>query len=285
MTGKNKAPCRLRRTEGLHEPAPWSPWFKKRIRRRHFAVLLVLLLPVFVLDAQTGQAGGSFEEKKPTIKDPRYQAPQLPEHLKNDQAAEDLILSPAGDLDLEKVQRALLKKQERKERAARRLREREFNERLETEAGRRTIEEDILEKFGIQSFPYAEQGGKHEYHETAGRRFEIVFFLSLPFTAALVGGSVALARQSRGESGALSIEESGGALLGGMVLSSLIGWYDNRRWVEFHRNRIDAGAAPDASRSDPPAERLARSLAAGLGSDPDGLSREPAARFGFRLRF
>ena len=231
-----------------------------------FGLCLVLWAPS--LAAQVGPGAGAVQEQQPTVRDPRYRPPQIPEYLQDDESAEDVILSPAGGLDPEKVQRALLKKQERTRRRTDLLREREYYERSRTEAGRRLIERDVLEQFGVERFPYETKGGRHEHHETAGRRFQIVFFLSLPITAAFVGGGIALGKQSRGDASRLTLEESGWALAGGMVFSGMIGWYDNVRWRRFKRKHLEEHGVPEplSSRG---AERMA-----GLGE----IALEPARR-------
>ncbi len=241
------------------------------MRNARRLVLALTLLPGLVLWPRwpgLAQTAPSSSEKKPTIKDPRYRAPQLPEHLQQEESAESIILAPGGELDLKRVQRALLKKQERQSRRGGRLKEREYYERLETEAGRRAIERDILDQFGVEEFPYESQGGRHEHSESPGRRFQIVFFLSLPITAAFVGGAISAARQSRGDGGGLTLEESAGALAGGMVFSALIGWYDHNRWIEFQRRRIEAEADPAPAPEGPTGSAGLRALyLAGPGSD------------------
>jgi hypothetical protein len=96
---------------------------------------------------------------------------------------------------------------------------------------RAVFERSLLNQFGTDQMP--EYATKHDpyYTETALRRFQIVYFLSLPFT---MGGTYAVfkaARASAGQSSRVFDGPTTASMVGiGLILSGAIAYYDYRMW-------------------------------------------------------
>ncbi|MBE7437243.1 MAG: hypothetical protein HS115_02220 [Spirochaetales bacterium] len=163
------------------------------------------------------------KEQKPSGRDPRYIPPSLPEHLQPE-SSPALLFSPDGSIDLEKARENLRKGERNKEQRAVQNRARDYYNQSES---RSVYEKKVLRQFGLQQFRYADPD--EPYSETPGRRFQIVYFLSLPFTAALAGGLYSLSLHSRGDVRSLTFYETAGALAAGALLSGGIAYYDHRR--------------------------------------------------------
>ena len=90
------------------------------------------------------------------------------------------------------------------------------------------LEKSLKEQFGKDGLPL--DFGKHSYHESPVRRFQIVFFLSLPITALFTYGIWRGSRYiANPVENRLTAGESAGVAGIGAVLSGLIGWYDYYR--------------------------------------------------------
>ena len=107
------------------------------------------------------------------------------------------------------------------------------------------LEKSLQEQFGKQQLP--QNFGKHPYHESPARRFQIVFFLSLPITALVTygiwRGSKYLANPRENS---LTAGESAGVAGIGAVFSGLIGWYDYYRVKRYQQS---PDSIPDSNTS------------------------------------
>ena len=104
----------------------------------------------------------------------------------------------------------------------------------------------MLSQFGVDEIPY--RNYNLPYTETAGRRFSIIFGLSLPITMGFSYGVAALAKQGLG-GGAVKLTgpETAGFIGVGLILSGLIGWYDHIKWTEFQASRAAPEDLPPAN--------------------------------------
>ncbi len=77
---------------------------------------------------------------------------------------------------------AQIKKRSKQARAMKkRYKERSWQRLLEEQKEQSFLEQALLDQFGREGF--SEEMGSHPYHESSGRRFTIVFFLTLPFSS------------------------------------------------------------------------------------------------------
>jgi len=185
--------------------------------------LLLFCYALFPLGLASQFAPEATREQRPGVRDPRYIPPALPEHL-TPEATPALLFSPDGSIDLEKARENLRRAEIQKEGRAVQNRAREFYNQSEN---RSVYEKKVLRQFGLDEFRYADPN--EPYRETPSRRFQIVYFLSLPFTAALAGGLYSLSLHSRGDVRSLTFYETAGALAAGAVLSGGIAYYDHQR--------------------------------------------------------
>lgn len=96
------------------------------------------------------------------------------------------------------------------------------------------LEQALLDQFGRQGF--SDELGYHPYHESAGRRFQITFLLSLPISLVYAYGLVSLAKiLSNDLSSAFTDTETGIFITLGLGFSGGIAYYDQRR-TQAHRS-------------------------------------------------
>ena len=168
------------------------------------------------------------EEHFPTPRDPRYTPPLISEEQRRqlDSGGESVLLLSGEDLDAATV----LESQRAQAAAARagreRYEERDAN-RLDEQGNRRAAaERAMLRQFGTDGFPRG--FGQVPYTETPARRFSIVFFLSLPFTAGFTFGAWGLGKSIAGEPTRFDTGESIAGISLALVLSAGIAYYDHR---------------------------------------------------------
>ena len=120
----------------------------------------------------------------------------------------------------------------------RRYLERQWQQAHEEKNDTSLLEQSLLDQFGKKGFP--KEMGSQPYHESPGRRYQIVFFISFPITALYAYGLFALPKAASGEStSSLSGAEVFGVLSLATVLSALIGWYDYSQEKSLPPNTID----------------------------------------------
>ncbi|MDH5656389.1 MAG: hypothetical protein OEZ34_10805 [Spirochaetia bacterium] len=161
-------------------------------------------------------------EKHPTSRDPRYIPSILPPDLRKQlQPGEHSILSPTGEIDLESI----LMSQPKKKKDSRMQR---YIEQRDEDLIRKNeylfLEKQLAAQFGINSFPAGER--REEYSETSWRRFQIIFFTSLPITLAISYGIISAAANTTVFTG----PQTAGMAFMGLTSSGLIGWYDHVQW-------------------------------------------------------
>ncbi len=114
-----------------------------------------------------------------------------------------------------------------------RYQERQWQQLYEEGNDRLLLEQALLYQFGSQGF--TNNLGKIPYHESPQRRFEIVFLLSLPFSALYAYGLVSLIKILSGSPKAGFNNVETGSFIGmALGFSAFVGWYDNRQ-VKLHK--------------------------------------------------
>ncbi|MEQ9362688.1 MAG: hypothetical protein RIF32_00510, partial [Leptospirales bacterium] len=182
------------------------------------------------LNLQPGTDSGSQLEKFPTPRDPSYVPPLLPQSAldsanQSEAGGSALIFSAGGGGDLVTLFTERRAAQLEAARRADRYGERNAQYLDETGQDRALLEQNLRRQFG-SSRGLPRDFGDSRYSETPARRFSIVFFLSLPITAGVVGGLY----QAFGPGVSINGPADYPALLGilgvGGVFSALIGYYD-----------------------------------------------------------
>lgn len=108
------------------------------------------------------------------------------------------------------------------------------------------MERRLEEQFGDEGFPA--DMGQQQYRESAGRRFSIIFFLSLPFATLYSYGIWSGVRALGGNADeALGGGEHIGIVGAGALLAALIGWYDNRQVGGAGEQALSAAPAGNSS--------------------------------------
>ena len=111
--------------------------------------------------------------------------------------------------------------------------ERQWQELYEEDNHLLLLEQSLLNQFGRTGF--SDEIGRHPYHETPARRFQIIFLLSFPFTLIY---SLALA--SLYNSSSTNTENDNNLAIGfglGISFSALIGWHDYNQKIDFDKNK------------------------------------------------
>jgi hypothetical protein len=158
----------------------------------------------------------ALQERRPTPRDPRYRPPVSVPGLKEPSNPAALYLF-SGDVDAQKFMDS-----RNKQKKASRYDEADYDDLPAGGRERVWREKEMLRQFGVDHFPYA--GPEQEEPESDLRRFQIVFFISLPITAA---ASYGLFRAAKGQSaGGFSRGETMGVFALGLGLSGAIGAYD-----------------------------------------------------------
>lgn len=242
--------------------------------RLHLALALFGAGLVLVADGARAQAysvpgvttpqGG--EEKKPTNRDPSYLPPLLPEYLRrrlNPNAG--LLLSTGGEFDLESfVQAQALQKANRKK-PFDRYESRDYSDTADSLEDRSRFEADVLRQFGV-NVPQQSPLGHQEYQESAGRRFQIVFLLSLPITTAFSYGVVTAAKGTFGRTSGLNNGETIAVGVGGLLASGIIAWRDLGLWRAAEHERLRKRDIPAPSAAPGPSGKSPASAPQGLRS-------------------
>lgn len=190
------------------------------------------------------QPGTSSAEKRPTSRNPRYIPPFLPEYLRRklDPAA-GLLLSSSEGLDFEALIRLRALQRSRRKNRFSRYEGRDYSETADADRDRHLFEADMLRQFGV-TLPGLPSGASEPYHETAGRRFQIVFLLSLPITSVFSYGIVTAAKGTFGRKAGLTQSETIAVALGGLLSSGFIAFRDLRLWREEERRRFQERERP-----------------------------------------
>ena len=117
------------------------------------------------------------------------------------------------------------------------------------------LEQALLDQFGSKGFH--KDLGKHPYHESPGRRFQIVFTLSLPFSLLYSYALVSLIKSaSNSRQSQLNAVEAGSIAASALGFSAWIGWQDYKKVqsqkaqqetgldnASFHGSRASKGSA------------------------------------------
>ncbi len=173
----------------------------------------------------------ALREKRPSPRDPRYVPPINLPNMKEPTNPAALFLF-SGDLDAQKFMQS-----RNKEKKATRYDEALYDEFPVGGEERFLRERDMMRQFGVDQIPYGRE--KPEESESALRRFQIVFFISLPVTAA---ASYGLFRAIHGPGGFTRGQTIGVfALAGG--LSTGIGLYDHSQNQKMQAFRDSASLA------------------------------------------
>lgn len=173
----------------------------------------------------------NLQEKRPSPRDPRYRPPISAPGLKEPTPGALFLFS--GDMD---AQKWMDSRQQQNSRKATRYEEAIYDDLPPGGAERKRREESYLRQFGLERFPYA--GPDTHEHESPARRFQIVFFISLPITMA---ASYGIFKLGSGGS-AFSRGQTLGVLGLGAGLSAGIGYYD---YLQF--KQIEARTLPPAA--------------------------------------
>jgi hypothetical protein len=171
----------------------------------------------------------SFQEKRPSPRNPRYQPPvKVPgfDTSKTDPGL--LFLFSGGDFD---VQRWLGTRGQ----AGRPSREAEAIYDEEPNGGKSRVETEslYLEQFGLSRFPYGTH--RHEESESKARRFSVEFLISLPITMAASYGLFRLGKSAAGQGNAFTRGQTIGMAALGLGMSAGIGFYD-----QYQNNKMNA---------------------------------------------
>jgi len=166
----------------------------------------------------------SLQERRPTSRDPRYTPPVTLPGNKQPSTNSPLFLF-SGDLDAQKWMDSQKKRDSAK---TSRYDEATYDD---TPGGLERVsrEEGYLRQFGLSNFPYA-HAHEHEGDETPARRFQIIFFISLPITMA---ASFGILRAAHPNASAFTRAESFGVVALGSAFSAGIGYYDYRQYINL----------------------------------------------------
>ncbi len=211
-----------------------------RLKRLTAAGLLVLYAwaPVTGISAQNVTSlPVRPKEKRPTPENPSYLPPLIPPSLRNSMNSMNpaTMLNP-GALDA----KSFRKSQEEQALLKKKRKDRKFEYELKNipEGNERAVfERSLLHQFGTDVFP--EYAGRHDpyYTETSLRRFQIIFFLSLPVTAAGTYGTAQLIRSAQGQKMGVYDGPSTAAMVAvSLLLSGGIAWYDHIMWKKDPEN-------------------------------------------------
>ncbi|MCE9599972.1 MAG: hypothetical protein K8S54_18575 [Spirochaetia bacterium] len=174
----------------------------------------------------------NLQEKRPSPRDPRYRPPVTVPGLKEPTNPGALFLF-SGDMDAQKWMES---RQQQNSKKATRYEEAMYDDLPPGGIERKRREEGYLQQFGLEHFPYA--GPDRHEHESTARRFQIVFFISLPITMAASYGIFKL-----GSGGSpFSRGQTLGVLALGAGLSTGIGYYD---YLEY--NKLESRTLPPAA--------------------------------------
>ena len=176
---------------------------------------------------QSPQNAFPLSEQKPTSRDPRYIPSIIPPNLRKQlQPGSQTVISPGGDIDLQQ----LMESQRAKKKSSQMDRYNEQrSEDLIKKDEYRFMEKRLADQFGINTFPDGER--EEIYSETPGRRFQIIFFTSLPVTLGISYGIISTAANRRVFNG----PQTAGIGFLGIFSSAMIAWYDHVQWKKtFH---------------------------------------------------
>ena len=214
-----------------------------RIRYRYGQVTRYFLILLFVfgflfagLDRVAAQTTGipfSLQDKRPSPRDPTAKKSVIPPQYKKnlDSTSPALMIDPTGEATLERFQKAQEEKALEKKRMAGRLLEKDMED-IPSDRERVILEKNLLQQFGTEQYPREWQLPEPYENETPLRRFQITFFLSLPFSMGVSYGLFSAVKQAYGEPRALTGPQTAGMLLLGVALSTGVGLYDLDRWEE-----------------------------------------------------
>lgn len=202
------------------------------VRSTGIAISAALLLAGASLHAQTltlQPGSGTQTEKFPTPRDPSYVPPLVPQStldsLNESDAGGSALIFGSGGGDLVSIFAERRRAQAEAARRADRYGERNAQLLDETGQDRVFIEQSVMRQFGT-SRGLPRDFGKAHYTETPGRRFSVVFFLSLPITSAFVGGLYQLFGPGISVNGPADYPALFGVVGVGSLFSALIGYYD-----------------------------------------------------------
>jgi hypothetical protein len=161
-------------------------------------IIVILFLALHGAYAQSmlnpgGTGAGATQvinEKRPTSLDPRYIPPiAIPPSQRGNQKRMDptlqMFMMPGQNTDMDSFIRSRQEEERKKKEQIlkgpmSRYREQNIEDILKDKGERYYLESQIMRQYGIDNLPADTADDKH-YRETASRRFQIVFFLSLPF--------------------------------------------------------------------------------------------------------
>ncbi|MCR9141407.1 MAG: hypothetical protein NXI24_04085 [bacterium] len=193
------------------------------------------------LNLQAGGDTGNQIEKFPTPRDPSYVPPLLSQSTLDSANETELggsaLVFSGGGGDLVSLFAERRAAQLEAARRADRYGERNAQYLDQTGQDRALLEQNLQRQFGsARGLP--RDFGKSHYTETPARRFSVVFFLSLPITAGVVGGLY----QAFGPGVVIDGPADYPALLGilgaGSVFSALIGYYDYKQTYEARAHAV-----------------------------------------------
>lgn len=205
-------------------------------------IALIGFAPALHAQINLQPGAGAQQEKFPTPRDPSYVAPLLPqstidETQQGELGGSALIFSAGGGGDLVSLFAERRAAQLEAARRADRYGERNAQYLDETGQDRVLLEQNLLRQFGSSRGLPRDFGDGH-YSETPARRFSIVFLISLPVTAGVIGGIY----QTFGPGVTINGPPDYPALLGiigiGSVFSALIGYYDYTRMAELRAHTV-----------------------------------------------
>ncbi len=230
------------------------------------ALGLILLSPILLpsqLAAQVTTLNRNDQEKRPTPRDPRYIPPSLPDYLRRQlERAPGAAISPSGEINAEAVLRA------QGVRAATTRRSRHeskgYSDSANTFADRLLFSESVLRQFGIDALP--PRAPEVKIRETESRRFQVVYFLSLPYTLGISYAVFAAGTNQLGGRVVFNGPETAGFISVGLIFSGFVAWYDNRRWLKVQ-------AAKKAREKDIPPSEIKTPKKSGLLRTNDPGSR------------
>ena len=193
----------------------------------HFIIILSLFFTVSAAAQSASeqarpQNSYSLEEKFPTSRNPRYVPSIIPPKLRKQlQPGSETIFTPSGEVDMEKFME--MQKSKKKKTQLNRYMEQRSEDLIEKDEYR-YMEKRLADQFGVNEFPLGER--EDTYEETSSRRFQIVFFTSLPITLGISYGIVSTSTRSRVFNG----PQTAGIGILGIAASALIAWYDHVQW-------------------------------------------------------
>jgi hypothetical protein len=195
------------------------------------SLLFITLIPVQLRAQALPGSSVNIQEKRPSPQDPSYKPPLIPPSLRSslDTMNPAMMLDPS-QMNLENLQKAREKDAIKKRKRQDRKLELELRE-IPDDNERAILERSILNQFGEDQMP--EYASKHDpyYTETGLRRFQIIYFLSLPFTMAGTYGVFRAAKASSGQNPRIYDGPTTAAMVSiGLILSGIIAYYDHRMW-------------------------------------------------------